>query len=91
MPASKGKTSKGKPSQTKSAQAKSSRYTPPTPKSTKTSPMWVPVVMFALLVTGTLVIITNYLGILPGEQQNRYLLLGLVQITAGFVFATFYR
>jgi hypothetical protein len=53
--------------------------------------MWVPVVMFALLATGTVVIITNYLGILPGEQQNRYLLLGLVQITGGFVFATFYR
>jgi len=47
--------------------------------------------MFALLVTGTLVIVVNYLGILPGEQQNRYLLLGLAQITAGFVIATFYR
>ena len=36
-------------------------------------------------------IIVNYLGLLPGEQQNRYLLLGLVEITAGFIFATFYR
>ena len=38
-----------------------------------------------------LVIMINYLGLLPGEQQNRYLLLGLVEITAGFVFATLYR
>ena len=53
--------------------------------------MWVPAVMFTLLVTGTLVIIVNYLGLLPGEQQNRYLLLGLVEITAGFIFATIYR
>ena len=51
----------------------------------------MPVLMFALLATGTLVIITNYLGLLPGEQQNRYLLLGLVEITAGFIFATIYR
>ena len=73
------------------SKGKRSRYTPPPPKNQTSSPMWVPVVMFALLATGTVVIITNYLGLLPGEQQNRYLLLGLVQITGGFVFATFYR
>jgi hypothetical protein len=53
--------------------------------------MWVPAIMFALLVTGTAVIMLNYLGILPGEQQNRYLLLGLAEITAGFIVATIYR
>jgi uncharacterized membrane protein len=53
--------------------------------------MWVPAIMFALLGTGTLVIMINYLGLLPGAQQNRYLLLGLVEITAGFIFATIYR
>jgi Cell division protein CrgA len=73
------------------SKGKRSRYTPPPPKKAAGSPLWIPVVMFALLVTGTLVIITNYLGILPGEQQNRYLLLGLVEITAGFVLATMYR
>jgi hypothetical protein len=73
------------------SKSKRSRYTPPPPKNTPPSPLWVPVVMFALLVTGTLVIVVNYLGILPGEQQNRYLLQGLAQITAGFVMATFYR
>jgi Cell division protein CrgA len=73
------------------SKGKRSRYTPPAPKKKAGSPLWVPTVMFTLLVTGTLVIILNYLGILPGEQQNRYLLLGLVQITAGFIFATIYR
>ena len=73
------------------SKGKRSRYTPPPPKNRPSSPLWVPVMMFALLVTGTLVIMTNYLGVLPGEQQNRYLFLGLVEITAGFVFATRYR
>ena len=73
------------------SKGKRSRYTPPSPKKRAASPIWVPTVMFALLVTGTLVIIVNYLGLLPGAQQNRYLLLGLVEITAGFVFATIYR
>jgi hypothetical protein len=44
-----------------------------------------------LLVTGLLVVLTNYLGALPGEQENRYLLLGLLLITGGFVLATTYR
>ena len=73
------------------SKSKRSRYTAPAPKNKAPSPLWVPVVMFALLACGTLVIIVNYLGLLPGEQQNRYLLLGLAQITAGFVMATFYR
>ncbi len=69
----------------------SSRYTPPTPKTVVKSPLWVPVLMFALLGMGVLVVVTNYLGLLPGEQQNWYLILGLAQITAGFVVATFYK
>lgn len=69
----------------------SKRYTPPTPKSVKRSPMWVPVLMFALLGCGLAVIVLNYLGLLPGDQQNRYLLIGLVQIAAGFVVATQYH
>jgi uncharacterized membrane protein len=73
------------------SKGKRSRYTAPAPKNKPSSPMWVPAVMFALLITGTLVIVLNYLGVLPGEQQNSYLLLGLVEITAGFIFATIYR
>jgi Cell division protein CrgA len=73
------------------SKGKRSRYTAPAPKNQPSSPMWVPAVMFALLITGTAVIVLNYLGLLPGEQQNSYLLLGLVEITAGFIFATIYR
>jgi Cell division protein CrgA len=73
------------------AKAPSKRYTPPPPKARAASPQWVPVTMFALLVCGAAIVILNYLGVLPGEQQNRYLFLGLAEITAGFVFATRYR
>ncbi|MFM7059615.1 MAG: cell division protein CrgA [Actinomycetes bacterium] len=69
----------------------SGRYTPPTPKTVKRSPLWLPVLMFALLGCGLAVIVGNYLGLLPGEQQNRYLLIGLVEIAAGFIVATQYH
>ncbi len=69
----------------------SSRYTPPTPKYKKQSPPWVPVLMFALLIVGALVIILNYVGLLPGAVSNWYLLVGLVAIFAGIIVATQYR
>ena len=69
----------------------SGRYTPPVPKEFKVSPMWVPVLMFSLLGLGMLMIVTNYLGILPGGAKNGYLLTGLLFITGGFVTATRYH
>ena len=67
------------------------RYTPPIPKEQKVSPKWVPVLMFACLGLGVIVIVANYLGLLPGEASNVYLLVGLGLITAGFVTATQYH
>ncbi|MBK9179857.1 MAG: cell division protein CrgA [Acidimicrobiales bacterium] len=67
----------------------SSRYTPPIPKYKKVSPPWVPVLMFALVGLGALVIVFNYLGVLlPGATDNWYLLAGLVCILGGIVTAT---
>ena len=85
------KPTKAKPKGKPPAKAGSKRYTPPPPKAKAASPLWVPVTMFALLVCGAAIVILNYLGVLPGEQQNRYLFLGLGEITLGFVFATRYR
>jgi hypothetical protein len=73
------------------SKSKRSRYTPPPPKKAPPSPIWVPTAMFALLLGGCFVVIINYLGLLPGGAHNRYLILGLVEICAGFVFATKYR
>ncbi|MEY2472448.1 MAG: hypothetical protein QOK28_1777 [Actinomycetota bacterium] len=67
------------------------RYTPPVPKEYKVSPTWVPVLMFSLLGVGMLMIVTNYMGILPGGASNAYLLVGLGMITAGFITATRYH
>jgi Cell division protein CrgA len=69
----------------------SGRYTPPVPKEVKTSPVWVPVLLLALLILGMLVILLNYLGELPGGASNVYLLVGLGLITAGFITATKYH
>jgi hypothetical protein len=73
------------------SKAKRSRYTPPPPKKLPRSQLWVPVVMTTLLLVGLIVVLANYLGALPGDQENRYLLLGLGLITGGFVLATTYR
>lgn len=73
------------------ATAASSRYTPPTPKAMKHSPPWLPVLMFALLAVGVLVIVFNYLELLPGATTNWYLLVGLAAILGGIIVATQYR
>jgi hypothetical protein len=71
--------------------APSTRYTPPVPRHVKSSPIWVPILMFVLLGLGMLVILTNYLGVLPGDTSNAYLGIGLLLICAGIIVATQYR
>ena len=67
------------------------RYTPPTPKSQKVSPLYVPVIMFSCLLAGMFMIILNYVSVLPGSPHNGWLLGGLGLITAGFITATRYH
>ncbi len=58
------------------------------------SPTWVPVLMFALWGLGLLVIILNYMQILPGATDGGngwYLVGGLGSILAGIIVATQYR
>lgn len=83
----------------RAAPAPSGRYTPPIPKAQKVSPRWVPPLILGLLLLGALVIVTNYLGVLPvptghgikQQASNWYLLLGLGFITGGFITATTWR
>ena len=76
----------------KPATTTSGRYTPPIPQEYKVSPRWVPIAMGVLLIGGMLMIICNYLNLLPGEDpSNAYLLGGLGLITAGFIVATRWR
>jgi len=68
--------------------ATSSRYTPPIPREVKISPPWVPALIATLLAVGSVLIVLNYLDVLPGGAKNLYLLVGLGLITSGFITAT---
>lgn len=66
------------------------RYTPPIPREVKVSPLWVPILMFALLGVGTLMILVNYTGVV-WDTSNWVLLAGLGMILAGIITATQYH
>lgn len=72
------------------ARESTGRYTPPIPHSVKVSPMWVPVLMFALLGVGTLLILVNYSGVF-WATSNWHLMIGLGLILGGIVTATQYH
>lgn len=73
----------------------SRRYTPPTATVKHgPSPRWVPITMFTLWGAGLLVIILNYMQVLPGSSDGGngwYLVVGLVAILAGIIVSTRYR
>ena len=67
------------------------RYTKPVPKSVRRSARWFgPTVLF-LLVGGVLVVVLNYLTVLPGAVSVWYLIGGIVALFVGFMMATRYR
>ena len=47
--------------------------------------------MFALMGVGTLIILSNYVTLLPGSPSNSWLLIGLAGIAAGFAMTLNYR
>ena len=89
----KGATTKGKgPTPSKRVTPKGTgRYTPPVPKAQKVSPIYVPIIMFTCLLGGMLMIILNYVSVLPKSPHNGWLLGGLGLITVGFITATRYH
>jgi hypothetical protein len=69
----------------------SGKYTPPVPKTVRKSPKWFGALVLVLLILGVLLILFNYLTVLPGSVSAWYLVGGLVVIFFGFVMATRYR
>lgn len=63
------------------------RQPPPKPKP-KRSPPWVGAIFFTLLVGGVIVIISHYLGVLPGGTRSFQLWVGLGMISVSFMVAT---
>ena len=60
---------------------------PPKPKPKK-SPAWLGIAFFTLLGIGVVLIIANYLGVLPTGTQPTYLFVGLGLIAAAFLLST---
>jgi len=93
----KGTSSGGRATATRSrvgrytAPEHSGKYTPPIPRTVRRSPRWFGAAVLGLLVAGVLLILLNYLTVLPGSVSAWYLVAGLVVIFAGFVMATRYR
>jgi len=75
----------------KGDRAVNKRYTAPIPRSVRVSPRWFGPVLLALLLIGLVLIVGNYVGILPGGTHNWYLIAGLVAIVTGAMMATQYH
>ena len=48
------------------------------------SPTWYVATMFGLMALGIVVILLNYMGLMPGGTSNTWLLTGLAGIAVGF-------
>jgi hypothetical protein len=55
------------------------------------SPRWYGWLIVAALGVGMLIIVLNYLAVLPGSVSSWYLISGLVVMFAGFYLATRYK
>lgn len=76
---------------------KAKRRPPPPPRAADSvkekgpSPTWYVAIMFALMGIGILVIVLNYIGLMPGDTSNTWLLIGLAGIGIGFGMTLNYR
>ena len=84
MPVSKKRTKSRKPTQSKNISNQMSSGKGP-------SPRWYVVTMSALMIMGVLLIVLNYLTLLPGSVSRWYLWSGLGLIGAGFLMTTNYN
>jgi hypothetical protein len=69
-------------------------YQPPPKKKPKPSPRWFGMAILAALFAGVIIIVLNYLGLMPGTQgvaSNLWLFAGLGLIAVGFIAATQWR
>lgn len=69
----------------------SGRYTAPMPVDYRHSHWLVPTFMLAFFACGLLMIVLNYISLLPSAPSNWYLLGGLGLIICGFAVSTQYR
>lgn len=76
------------------SKAKRRRYQPPPKRKPKPSPKWFGATILALMFAGVIVIVLNYLQVMPGtgrQATNLYLFVGLGLIALGFAASTQWR
>jgi hypothetical protein len=69
----------------------SGRYTAPLPNEYRHSPWWIPALILFFALGGILVIVLNYISLLPAAPSNWYLIAGLGGVVLGMAVATQYR
>ena len=84
MPVSKKRKQNTKPTQSKNISTQMSSSGTP-------SPRWYVITMFSLMSIGVLLIVLNYLTLLPGSVSRWYLWSGLALIGGGFLMTTNYN
>ena len=84
MPVSKKRKQNTKPTQSKNISTKMTSSGAP-------SPRWYVITMFSLMSIGVLLIVLNYLTLLPGSVSRWYLWSGLALIGGGFLMTTNYN
>ena len=84
MPVSKKRIKNSKPTQSKKMSTQLSGDKGP-------SPRWFVVTMSSFMILGVLIIVLNYLTVLPGSVSRWYLWSGLGMIGAGFLMTTNYN
>ncbi|MGC8465363.1 MAG: cell division protein CrgA [Acidimicrobiales bacterium] len=87
----KSRTSTKKKTAGQVARPKPGRYTAPNRAAHRPSPKWLAYVMFSALGLGALVIIVNFMAVLPGGESSWYLIGGIGLLAIGFWTATKYR
>jgi cell division protein CrgA len=76
------------------SKAKRRRYQPPPKKKRKPSPKWFGALILGVMFVGVIVIVLNYLGLMPGTHKqatNLWLFVGLGLIAVGFAGSTQWR
>jgi cell division protein CrgA len=70
---------------------RSGRYTAPIPRKVRRSGRWYGPTILFLFIFAILMILLNYLTVLPGSASTWYLVSGIVVIAVAFGMATRYR